>query len=134
MGLYSHNSYRTWKIKESRRVNPNEALKRIDEYVERNKSLYLCSVKFRLALKAGFIQKKTTCDACGSEKNVQAHHPDYSKPFDVDWLCSRCHSNNHGLLRSERRSREIQESETRLLKLDDLINRKKHANRAEGCN
>ena len=31
---------------------------------------------------------------CGAE-NVQAHHPDYSKPLDVVWLCPGCHGMEH---------------------------------------
>lgn len=42
------------------------------------------------ALKRGLIQKRC-CEVCGSE-DVQAHHPDYSKPLDVMWLCSKHHA------------------------------------------
>lgn len=37
------------------------------------------------------------CEVCGVEpyrngrRYVQAHHPDYSKPLDVRWLCPRHH-------------------------------------------
>ncbi len=30
------------------------------------------------------------CVHCG-EKKVEAHHPDYSKPLDVVWVCFFCH-------------------------------------------
>lgn len=32
--------------------------------------------------------------ACGATK-TQAHHPDYSKPLEVEWLCSGCHAKKH---------------------------------------
>ena len=31
------------------------------------------------------------CIICGNEK-VDMHHQDYTKPFDVDWLCRSCHN------------------------------------------
>ena len=34
------------------------------------------------------------CIKCGAAK-AQAHHRDYSKPLDVEWLCSSCHSQLH---------------------------------------
>lgn len=30
------------------------------------------------------------CLLCG-DKKTQAHHEDYSKPLDVEWLCFKCH-------------------------------------------
>lgn len=35
------------------------------------------------------------CSQCGSVVRVEAHHPDYCKPFDVDWLCRSCHRSLH---------------------------------------
>lgn len=37
--------------------------------------------------------KRGPC-SCGSAK-TQAHHHDYSKPLEVEWLCSRCHRDRH---------------------------------------
>ncbi len=30
------------------------------------------------------------CSDCGETK-VEAHHEDYSKPLDVEWLCKKHH-------------------------------------------
>jgi hypothetical protein len=35
------------------------------------------------------------CEVCGEIK-VQAHHTDYSKPLDVQWLCFKHHREAHG--------------------------------------
>jgi hypothetical protein len=35
------------------------------------------------------------CDECGHTIRVNAHHEDYSKPFDIWWLCVRCHKKLH---------------------------------------
>lgn len=40
-------------------------------------------------IRAGRVTK-APCAVCGSN-NAEAHHPDYSKPFDVKWLCSDHH-------------------------------------------
>jgi transcription elongation factor Elf1 len=48
------------------------------------------------ALKAGKIQK-LPCLICGGKS--EAHHPDYSRPLDVVWLCSAHHKQAHALVR-----------------------------------
>lgn len=48
-------------------------------------------VKMRLRRR---LMKKQPCEVCGSKTNLEAHHDDYSKPYDVRWLC-RIHHNEH---------------------------------------
>lgn len=47
------------------------------------------------ALRDGRLSKKP-CQMCGTTDRVQAHHHDYSKPLDVEWLCFACHRKDHG--------------------------------------
>jgi hypothetical protein len=49
---------------------------------------------------------KLPCAFCGSEDRLEAHHHDYSKPLDVTWLCSGCHSRFHALERMAAYERE----------------------------
>jgi hypothetical protein len=35
------------------------------------------------------------CQNCGATQNVEAHHHNYSRPLDVDWLCFTCHREEH---------------------------------------
>lgn len=44
------------------------------------------------------------CAACGATDRIHAHHEDYSRPFDVVWLCKACHSKRHVEINDERRS------------------------------
>lgn len=49
----------------------------------------------RRALLAGRIQRKTSCEHCGYAGKLQMHHPDYSKPLEVVFLCTKCHGKAH---------------------------------------
>jgi len=54
--------------------------------------------KFSNAMKLGKISKPDSCSFCGTPTESRAldgHHPDYSKPLDVIWLCRKCHSIVH---------------------------------------
>lgn len=45
------------------------------------------------------------CEICGSTENVHGHHPDYSKPLEVCWLCASCHQRLHAKKRREREAK-----------------------------
>jgi hypothetical protein len=47
----------------------------------------------RNAIARGEI-KRMPCEVCGKKK-THAHHSDYSKPFDVMWLCINHHYEKH---------------------------------------
>lgn len=36
---------------------------------------------------------------CGAP--AEMHHPDYSKPLEVEWLCKRCHAEQHYIVARE---------------------------------
>ena len=46
------------------------------------------------AIKAGKLIRKP-CEVCGTIVDVNAHHEDYSKPFDINWLCMKHHTFLH---------------------------------------
>lgn len=58
-------------------------------------------VKRAAQSKAAFAQKSkkiiapNVCQGCGGESKLSKHHPDYSKPLWVWWLCSTCHGKAH---------------------------------------
>jgi len=46
------------------------------------------------AVKDGRIVKPSTCGECRKHTpphRLHGHHADYSKPLEVEWLCSTCH-------------------------------------------
>lgn len=38
------------------------------------------------------------CEVCGTAENIEKHHPDYSKPLEVVWLCRKHHLELHASL------------------------------------
>ena len=48
--------------------------------------------RLHYALKTGKIIKPKLCEKCHQYKKLQGHHPDYSKPLEVEWLCQQCHN------------------------------------------
>jgi hypothetical protein len=53
------------------------------------------------AIQRGKIRKPQYCENCGSyverPRDMHAHHEDYSRPLDVEWLCRDCHLERHRL-------------------------------------
>ena len=47
---------------------------------------YLC-----VYIQRGIIKRALECETCGAKQKIEAHHPDYSKPLSVRWLCGSCH-------------------------------------------
>lgn len=43
------------------------------------------------AIRSGKIVRPNHCVRCLSSCKPDGHHPDYSKPLEVEWLCRRCH-------------------------------------------
>ena len=64
------------------------------EYARASRTRNLLQYKARTAvgnaLRDGRL-KRQLCGECGATERVQAHHHDYSKPLDVEWLCFPCH-------------------------------------------
>lgn len=48
----------------------------------------------RNAVLCGRLIKKP-CQVCGSNNRIHAHHKDYSKPLQVEWLCIMHHFMEH---------------------------------------
>lgn len=65
---------------------------------------------FASAKAKGLIIAPDRCVRCGriggSETGrVEGHHEDYTKPLDVVWLCTCCHSIRHTEVKIAKRSR-----------------------------
>ena len=91
--------YKLWREKNKARLTSKEhkvkrnelAYKYMKKYPEKQRAR--ASVAY--ALKHGKIQK-LPCQTSGcKDKKVHAHHPDYSKPLKVIWLCVPHHEAIH---------------------------------------
>ena len=70
-------------------VNKPNIEKYIKKYPLKDKARRMA----RDAVKNGLLVRKS-CQVCG-EKRVDGHHPDYSKPLEVLWLCKVHHNDIH---------------------------------------
>jgi hypothetical protein len=60
-------------------------------WAERNPEKLKAQWAAQNAVRDGRLKRKTECEVCGSEKNIEKHHDDYSKPLEVRWLCKKHH-------------------------------------------
>lgn len=69
-------------------------LEKRKEYREKNKDKFLARKAVEKAIANGKLIKQP-CEKCNSSKNIVAHHHDYNKLLDIQWLCNRCHMRHH---------------------------------------
>lgn len=62
------------------------------EWVRKHPEWVTAQRRAQRAMKKGLIIKPSLCEGCGLEHALQKHHPDYSKPLAVVWLCKPCHA------------------------------------------
>ena len=65
---------------------------RRDRYADGQKMAVLARNRLQREIRLGRIVRPDSCSKCGGRgRRIEAHHADYSKPFEVQWLCSVCH-------------------------------------------
>jgi len=69
----------------------------------RNKEKIEARLAVRRALESGTLHRQP-CQDCGAT-HVEAHHPDYSLPLSVEWLCRKHHSERHPRVRKPAKGR-----------------------------
>ena len=47
--------------------------------------------RVRMSIMRGRLVKPKECSACRKVGPIEGHHPDYTKPLEVVWLCADCH-------------------------------------------
>jgi hypothetical protein len=67
----------------------------VTKYRARYPEKKLAQGRLNDAIRYGHIVKPDVCSRCGKKGRIDAHHSDYSKPLDVEWLCRSCHVGEH---------------------------------------
>jgi len=70
--------------------NAEKVKARNRKYRENNPMIRLAHNAVRVAIKTGRMVRQI-CKVFDCFEIGEAHHEDYSKPLDVDWLCLECH-------------------------------------------
>jgi len=89
--------------KEFYRTNRQSVLESKKAWANENADKKRAHIAVGNALRDGRLIKQP-CERCGKIEHVQAHHDDYSKPFDVMWLCTTHHGERHREINERRRS------------------------------
>ena len=101
---------RSLQIDQSRewaKNNPEKMAEVRAQWSDRNPEKHQCHTSLKNAVRDGKITKSASCQSCGtSDGRIHGHHPDYTKPLEVMWLCATCHSRQHRLEREELRQQE----------------------------
>lgn len=85
------------------KIDRRYGVKRFALYKKRHPEKCIANWKLRQAVKKGIIKKPNICTICGIEKQIskiQGHHYDYKDYYSVVWMCSKCHTGIHYMLRN----------------------------------
>ena len=91
------------RVREGQRVDRQKHPETVQEQKRRHKERHPEKWKARQAawnaVHRERIAKPNSCERCGTEveqkREIHAHHHDYSRPLDVEWLCIDCHLAEH---------------------------------------
>ena len=95
--IHRHVTHREKVLAYDRARGCRQDYSHVVEYRAANPEKYSAHSKVAFALKSGKLMK-LPCFVCGAEK-TEGHHPDYSSPLDVVWLCPAHHKQAHALVK-----------------------------------
>lgn len=61
-------------------------------YRKRHPEAYKAQTAVNNAVRDGRLMRPNLCERCNQPGKIEAHHHDYSKPLEVEWVCQKCHS------------------------------------------
>jgi hypothetical protein len=78
------------------------------------------------AVKAGTLVRAEKCSQCGASGNIEGHHPDYTKPLEVIWLCKNCHSHVHAQTFPNSKRQRSREEAAKVARIRSEIEREQY--------
>jgi hypothetical protein len=78
--------------KKWRKENPELFRSYVRKWQINNRNKTNAHAKIHRAIESGKLIRNECCEKCNKKCKPEAHHEDYSKPFDVIWLCRKCHA------------------------------------------
>ena len=58
--------------------------------------------RVKRAIKDGVLKRPARCSWCGRRNcRIVAHHEQYERPLEVEWICDTCHNRLHTAQRRE---------------------------------
>lgn len=87
---------------------------------QRHKDKAQAQNKISSLIEQGKITPPNVCsnDECNEANGIEAHHPDYSKPLIIKWLCRKCHLRQHKKVTEHQQSSEMVIKGSRMAHLD----------------
>ena len=80
--------------KNKRKENPGYKTLEYAEYRKKNPEKVKAHMLLNYAIRKGKIER-SPCVDCGATHMIHGHHPNYTKPYEVIWVCSIHHKNYH---------------------------------------
>ena len=65
------------------------------KWQQANKEKVRVHSELHRAVRRGELERPDGCERCGKEGPTDAHHADYGKPLEVEWICRQCHRAEH---------------------------------------
>jgi hypothetical protein len=91
-------------VARSRRLDPAKRqadLKSRERWADRNFVKRRAHFIVARAIRSGRLQRPPGCSRCGGNCTPHAHHEDYYRPLEVEWLCGDCHGLRHREINEE---------------------------------
>lgn len=79
-----------WRAKNRRSWNGKQTTY-ARTYRTRNPDKYKAQTAVGNAIRDGRLIRPTLCERCNQPGKIEAHHHDYAKPLEVEWVCPKCH-------------------------------------------